>query len=131
LNKFIEDLTNGKGADACIEGTGESEPLEACAYVARNFGIIVTMGNPIGDMRLSQDAYWKIMRKELTIVGTWNSSFGQRYNDWKRALWGMKEKKINLLPLITHRFRFEEYQAAFHLMHERKEMYCKVMFVNK
>ena len=31
--------------------------------------------------------------------------------------------------LITHRFSLAEYQEAFSLMHERREMYCKVMFM--
>ena len=130
LETIVADLTDGQGVDACIEGTGESEPWEACIRAARNFGTVVSMGNPKGEMRLSQDGYWKIMRKELRIVGTWNSSFGQRHNDWKQALWGMHEKKINLLPMITHRFPLEQCQEAFRLMRERKEMYCKVMFIN-
>ena len=129
LAEFVENLTDGRGADACIEGTGESEPLETCIRVARNFGTVVSMGNPAGDMRLSQDGYWKIMRKELRVVGTWNSSFGQLNNDWKQALLGMQEKQIDLRPLITHRFTLDKYQEAFHLMYERREMYCKVMFV--
>ena len=35
----------------------------------------------------------------------------------------------SLKSLITHRFSLAEYEEAFQLMHERKEMYCKVMFV--
>ncbi len=129
LEEFVEDLTDGQGADACIEGTGESESWEACIRAARNFGTVVSMGNPMGAMSLSQDGYWKILRKELHIVGTWNSNFGQRHNDWKQALWGMQEKKMDLLPLITHRFPLREYREAFRMVHERREMYCKVMFV--
>ena len=131
IEKFVADLTNGQGADACIEGTGKSDPLEACICCAKNFGTVVSMGNPVGEMRLSRDGYWKILRKELRIAGTWNSSFGERHNDWKEALRGMREKKLDLLPLITHRFSLEDYQEAFRLMRERKEMYCKVMFVNE
>lgn len=126
LNRFVEDLTDGQGADACIEGAWES-----CIRCVRNFGTVMSLGNPKGEMRLSQDGYWKILRKEINIVGTWNSSFGQRYNDWKQALWGMHEKKLDLLPLITQRFPLEQYQEAFRLMHERREMYCKVMLVNE
>ena len=129
LSKYVEDLTDGQGVDACVEGTGESDPWEACIRSARNFGTVVSMGNPMGEMRLSQDGYWKILRKELRITGTWNSNFGQAENDWKDALWAMHEKKIHLLSLITHRFPLEKYREAFRLMHDRKEMYCKVMFV--
>lgn len=66
----------------------------------------------------------------MSVVGTWNSSFSQVENDWKAALLAMREGMLNLKPLITHRFSLEDYEKAFQLMHERKEMYCKVMFVN-
>ena len=71
----------------------------------------------------------KILRKELTIVGTWNSSFGSQENDWREAVQAMQDKRLDLKSLITHRFSLAEYQEAFSLMRERREMYCKVMFV--
>ena len=129
VDAFVKKITDGRGADACVEGTGDSEPWEACIGCVRNYGTVVCMGNPAGAMQLSQDGYWKILRKELRIVGTWNSSFGQVENDWKDALWGMQERQLDLLPIITHRFSLAEYEEAFSLMHERREMYGKVMFV--
>lgn len=42
----------------------------------------VCMGNPLGGISLSQDIYWKILRKKLTLVGTWNSCFSSQENDW-------------------------------------------------
>ena len=41
----------------------------------------------------------------------------------------MQDKRLDLKSLITHRFSLAEYQEAFSLMRERREMYCKVMFV--
>ena len=127
--KLVQKVTAGRGADACIEGTGASEPWEACIRCARNYGTVVSMGNPLGEMRLSQDGYWKILRKELRIVGTWNSDFGSVENDWREAVSAMRDGRLELEPLITHRFPLEEYGKAFRLMRERREMYCKVMFV--
>ena len=75
------------------------------------------MGNPTRGMQLSQNGYWKILRKELHIVGTWNSSFGQAENDWKDALVGMQKGQVDLLPIITHMFSIDEYEKAFSLMH--------------
>lgn len=31
---------------------------------------MVLMGNPAGEMTLSQNTYWHILRKELTVYGT-------------------------------------------------------------
>ncbi|MBO6178675.1 MAG: galactitol-1-phosphate 5-dehydrogenase [Selenomonadaceae bacterium] len=129
LRKLVEELTSGQGASACIEGTGKSEPWKSCISCARPHGTVVSMGNPVGEMRLSQDDYWKILRKELHLAGTWNSSFDSRENDWSEAVMAMQEKRLELKSLITHTFSLDEYETAFSLMRERREMYCKVMFV--
>ncbi|WP_196604813.1 galactitol-1-phosphate 5-dehydrogenase [Pectinatus haikarae] len=128
---FIMQETKGQGVDACIEGTGNSEALEQCLYSVKNFGIVVAMGNPTGDIRLSQDAYWKILRKEVSVTGTWNSSFSHSENDWHEALEAMEDGRISVEMLISHKFNFKEFKQAFSLMHEKKESYCKVMFIDK
>ncbi len=127
--QVIRDLTDGRGADACIEGTGTSEALEQCLQGTRNFGRVVTLGNPLGDMKLSQQAYWQILRRELQVVGTWNSSFSSQENDWQETVKAMHDGVIDAESLISHEFSLADYKAAFSLMHEKREMYCKVMFV--
>lgn len=130
LVDFVMDLTQNKGVDACIEGTGMSASLEECLSCIKNFGIVVALGNPIGSINLSQQAYWKILRKELSLVGTWNSSFNDMENDWLDTLQAMKNHTIEIEPLITHRFNLQEYKKAFSIMNEKKELYCKIMFIN-
>lgn len=44
-------------------------------------------------------------------------------------IFGVGTIGLILRPLITHRFSLDKYQEAFRLMYERREMYCKVMFV--
>lgn len=129
VRDYVLSLTNGVGADACIEGTGQSATLEACLLAVRNFGKVVTMGNPVEAITLSQNAYWNILRKEICLVGTWNSSFTEMENDWKDALAAMQCKQLDVLPLITHEFTLAQYKEAFSIMREKKELYCKIMFV--
>lgn len=129
IRKVVAELTDGKGADACIEGTGASDGLEECLWCAKTFGTVVTLGNPVGEIRLTQDGYWKILRKELRLQGTWNSSLSQMQNDWQDSLLAMQNKSLELDPLITHRFALEDYEQAFTVMHKKTEMYCKVMLV--
>lgn len=128
VSEYVRSLTGGNGADVCVEGTGSAEALEACLDCTKNFGRIVTMGNPVGDVHLSQDAYWKILRRELTLVGTWNSSFSERQNDWHDVIEAMRDKIIDPEALITHTFPLEEYEKAFSIMRDKTEPYCKVMF---
>ncbi len=123
--------TGGQGADICIEGAGASATLCACIKACSVFGRMITMGNPAGDMHLPQKVYWEILRKQLVLKGTWNSSFGSFKNDWQTALWAMKTGKINTKVLISHRYRTEQYQEAFDLMRNRKEFFNKIMFVKE
>ncbi len=68
-----------------------------------------------------------ILRKELKIFGTWNSSYNDIENDWKESIKAMSEGKINVKPLITHKFPLSNVNEAFNLMKDRKEFYNKVI----
>ena len=131
LGELVMSFTAGRGADVFIEGTGVAEGLEQCLSCMRNFGRVVLLGNPQAGMELSQQAYWQILRKELTLTGTWNSSFSLAGNDdWQAAMSSMADGSIDVEALITQVFPLSAYQEAFTLMRDKKELYCKVMFVN-
>lgn len=129
LHDYVKSLMDGWGVDVCIEGTGTSEGLEACVWSARTFGKVLTLGNPLGEMRLTQDGYWQILRRELQLLGTWNSSFAQMENDWRDVMTAIKGGRLDPAALITHRYSLNDYEKAFALMHEKREPYLKVMFV--
>lgn len=128
--KWIKEVTNGRGADICVEGAGVSATLEQCLFSSRPFGKVVAMGNPIGDMKLSQKGYWEILRKQLKIIGTWNSSFvSLPKNDWTLAIRAMETGRVNVEPFITHRVSLEDGVNVLEMMRDKKEFYNKVMFI--
>ena len=67
------------------------------------------------------------MRKELTILGTWNSSYNDLQNDWKESLKAISEGKITVSDLITHKFSLSKVNDAFNMMNEKSEFFNKVM----
>lgn len=74
LGKMVRENTEGRGADACVEGTGESEEaLTGCINLAKVGGKVVCIGLPKGEMNLSESTYQEIRRKELTVAGVWKS----------------------------------------------------------
>lgn len=128
--EWIKEVTGGRGVDLAVEGAGISITLEQCLFGVRPFGKVVAMGNPMGDMKLSQKGYWELLRKQLKIVGTWNSSFVSiPKNDWKLSLRAIETGKINVKPFITHRFPLDKGVEALEMMRDKKEFYHKVMFV--
>jgi L-iditol 2-dehydrogenase len=128
--EYIHKLTHGKGADICVEGTGSSTPFSACLHGCKKLGTVVCMGNPSAGMELDQASYWAILRKQLTLKGTWNSSFNQMQNDWQDTIHAMASGALDVKPLITHRFTFEQYREAFDVMKSKEIFSCKVMFIN-
>ena len=124
-------LTDNKGADLAIEAAGVSAAVEGCLRAVKPAGKVVLTGNPGGDMRIRQHIYWEILRKQLNIYGTWNSDFNTNKNDWRAALNMMKSKRVNLKPLVTHRFSLGECGEAFGLLTDTTRFSCRVMFINK
>ena len=128
--EWINNVTVGRGADNAVEGAGVSSTLEQSLKCVRPFGKIVAMGNPSGEMKLSQKAYWELLRKQLKISGTWNSSFvSLPKNDWRLAITAMAQGKMNVKPFITHRFPLEQCSEALIMMRDRTAFYNKVMFI--
>lgn len=126
----VKNLTDGLGADVVIEGTGAADSLAIAIKSVKNNGEIVLMGNPSGDIHLEKNVYWQILRRQLTLRGTWNSSFGEKFNDWKTALDYMESGKLDVKPLITHKLNMDELLKGLNVMRSGTEFSQKVMLIN-
>ena len=124
------DVYEGQKVDVFIEGTGASSALEAGLEAVKAFGNVVLMGNPHGDLKLSQKSYWHILRKQLKIRGSWNSMFNAFRNEWRIVLDLLSAGKLPLENMISHRFGLEDCNRAFGILKDRTEFTNRVMFVN-
>ena len=127
----ILNRTNQEGTDLVIEGTGYNEVLTDCLNVARRGGKVLLVGNPHEDVALSRDIYWKILRKQLVLIGTWNSSFIPEMpeDDWTKTIDAMKHGTLQPEKQITHRLMFDELQQGLNIMKNKSEYYNKIMMV--
>ncbi|HNR30091.1 MAG TPA: galactitol-1-phosphate 5-dehydrogenase [Candidatus Hydrogenedentes bacterium] len=122
--------TAERGADVVIEATGASAALEQCVLAACAFGRVVLLGNPAGAMTLSQAAYWAVLRRELRMIGSWNSSYSELpRNEWRLALECMADGRIEVGPLVTHQVPLENLRGRIEMLRYRKGFACKVMCV--
>lgn len=128
-NLGFEEYTSGT-VDAALEGTGASGALSRIIDAIRPFGKVVLMGNPSNDVSLSPKDYQMILRKELNIEGTWNSSYAAMKNDWADVLKKISDGALSLKMLITHRVSLERAEQMLKAMRDKKEFYCKVMIEN-
>jgi L-iditol 2-dehydrogenase len=130
LKDWVANVT-GRGADLVVEASGSSVAFEQAMGAARTFGKVVLLGNPAGAMTLSQDAYWAVLRKELTVTGSWNSSYSNTpRNEWKLVLDSVASGKLDLKPLITHRVGLAGLWDALVMLRDRSAFANKVMYVN-
>ncbi|MCI8570565.1 MAG: galactitol-1-phosphate 5-dehydrogenase, partial [Lachnospiraceae bacterium] len=70
----------------------------------------------------------KILRNQLTVTGTWNSSFTHEADDdWNYVLERLEKGKISPLELVSHRFPLEDLDAGLHIMRDKTQDYIKIM----
>jgi L-iditol 2-dehydrogenase len=129
VERIVEE-TDGRGADICIEAAGTAVTFEQSLRIARKLGKVILMGNVSGDIVIPERTASAVLRGQLTIYGTWNSSFtAVPKNEWRTALQFMGSGALDLKPLITHKFRLDQVCEAFDMMYNRREFFNKVMFV--
>ena len=114
-----------------LEGTGASAALNNAVKSLLPNGRLVLMGNPFGDMNIERSVYSEILRREITMLGTWNSSYNDRVNDWTAVAEEMSRGEMQFEPLITHRFPLSRCNEALEMMRDKKEFFTKVTFVTE
>lgn len=129
---WIYERTDGNYADFVFECVGRQETLVEALESAKPAGTVVTVGNPFSDMTLPRDTYWKILRSQLTLCGTWNSSFTHEdHDDWNTVIRMLSEGLIHPENLISHRFPLEDLTKGLEIMRDKTEPYTKVMITNE
>ena len=129
-NAWIMDHTHGKGTDIFMECVGKNDTFINALNSTAAAGKIMLVGNPLSDMILSRNDYWQILRKQLTVLGTWNSSYTRKADDdWHYVLHRLEQGTIHPSDLISHRLPFDQLEKGMQIMRDKSEDYVKVMGV--
>ncbi len=116
------------GMNVVIEAVGTAEALASAVRLAAPDGHVVLVGNPAGRMTLPQDLYWQILRKQLVLFGSWNSSYRSgKPSDWTEALETLSRGLFSAEGLVTHRIAPCQLQEAVRFMAAHQRPYCKIM----
>lgn len=117
--------------DAVIEACGAPAALNAALERIRAFGELVLVGNAERDVTLSQANYSKLLRKQITLFGSWNSDHATASDDWRDSIDAIAAGRIDPEQLITHRFALRDAVRAFDMIGERREFYNKITLVTE
>ena len=125
----VRELTRGYGAEVCVEGAGVPITLNQAIAAARVGGRVVILGNPSADVTIPASLISQAMRRELDVLGTWNSSFSAQGNndDWRAVLSAVASGAVDLDGLVTHRARLDKAFDALVMMRDQSEFFAKVL----
>jgi L-iditol 2-dehydrogenase len=125
-------IENENKFDNVVELVGDPKTFTAALHIASQTGKVVWAGNISDDLEISKLQVSSILRKELTILGTWNSIFkGEKTCDWKRTL-NLISKGLKPSELITSKINLEQIDEILgklyaHKNREKEFMTIKVM----
>ncbi len=145
LETIIGELTGGYGVDSTIitAGTRSNSPVEQAGLITREKGTVVVVG-AVG-MDLPREPYYM---KEINFVisrsygpGRYDPDYEEKGQDYPLAyvrfteqrnmesfLYLIEDDRINLEPLITHRFPIEKAQESYSILHgEANETYLGIV----
>ncbi len=124
----IRARTDGRGADRIVEAVGLPRTFLQAVQAGARFGEVVFLGNIRGTFEVGEKDFSSILRRELTIHGTWNSRFvPEGRNEWTTVL-GALGRGIDAASLVSHTPSLAEGPDVFRRIIERKEFFNKVVF---
>ena len=119
----VARITGGVLADLVIEAVGhENQALNLCVDLCRKNGRILYFGVP--QDKIDGIRWRDLFFKNISVHTTVNPDFAR---DFPLAMRWIGEGRIDLSPLITHRFPLRDIQKAFETFRDKTDGALKVM----
>ncbi|CAN2039492.1 Dehydrogenase [Candidatus Magnetomoraceae bacterium gMMP-15] len=137
-------FSKGRGVDGVLitAATKSSEPVHQAAQMCRKQGRIVLVG--VTGLELNRaDFYEKELSFQVSCSygpGRYDTEYEEKGHDYpigfvrwteqrnfEAVLELMASEKLNVKPLITHRFAFEKAEEAYEFISENKESYLGIV----
>jgi L-iditol 2-dehydrogenase/galactitol-1-phosphate 5-dehydrogenase len=98
----LRALTGGQGPDAALEAVGLPLTFRQVLGAVRHGGQVVLMGNLRGTLSLEEREVSSLLRREVTVRGSWNSRVApEGANDWTETL-ARVGRDVDVAPLVSH-----------------------------
>jgi threonine dehydrogenase-like Zn-dependent dehydrogenase len=122
LEECVMAATDGALADLVVEAVGEEASFVLCGQALRRNGTLLAFGVPHqSEYRVP---FSQLFLKEARII----CSIGPDVQtDFPIAVDMIAQRRIDVTPLITHRFPFERAQEAFDMFADRRDGVIKAL----
>lgn len=118
-------LTGGQGADVAIEALGTQHTFESCLRALRPGGTLSSLGVYSGKLSLPVDAFAAGLGDHKLIT---TLCPGGKHR-MRRLMDIVASGRLDLRPLVTHRFRLDQIEAAYELFANQRDGVLKVAIV--
>lgn len=118
----IMRLTGGRGVDVAIEALGRQETFEMCLKVLRPGGVLSSLGVYSGKLTMPLDAFHAGLA-DISVVSTLCPGGKERM---RRLLNVVASRRVDLRPLVTHRFELDQIEAAYDLFAHQRDGVIKL-----
>lgn len=119
----LREILQGELPDIVIEAVGHADQqLNLCIDLCREAGNILVFGVP--PETIDQVRWRDLLFKNITVNTSINPDFKR---DFPLAMQWLSEGRIDVTPIITHRFPLAEIQQAFELFRDRRDGVIKVI----
>jgi L-iditol 2-dehydrogenase len=112
LSKLLMDITGGYGPDAVLECSGAAPAINAALRLIKKRGYFTQIGLTGKKIEFDIEA---INYKEMHFSG----SIGSRNASWRMALKLQGSGKLQLEPLVSHKFPITQWEEAFSLFESK------------
>ena len=119
----VARLTDDRMADVVIEAVGhENQTVNLCIDLCGQEGSLLSFGVP---QDVIDGLRWReLFFKNITVHTSVNPDFDR---DFPLAMRWVSEGRIDLSPLITHRFPLKDIQEAYETFRDKKDEALKVL----
>lgn len=115
-------ITEGRGVDVAIEALGTQQTFGACLRILRPGGCLSSLGVYSGDLTLPLGPFAAGLG-DHTIVTTLCPGGKERM---RRLMNVIAARRIDLRPLVTHRFPLDDIEQAYDLFSHQRDGVLKV-----
>jgi threonine dehydrogenase-like Zn-dependent dehydrogenase len=124
VKEEVKRLTNG-GADVAIEALGTQQTFEQALRCLRPGGTLSSLGVYAGKLHIPYDAFAAGIG-DYRIVTTLCPGGKERM---RRLMEVVRHGRVDLTPLLTHRYALNDIVEAYQLFGERRENVVKVAII--
>jgi threonine dehydrogenase-like Zn-dependent dehydrogenase len=118
----IKRLTGGRGVDVAIEALGRQETFESALRAIRPGGTLSSLGVYSGKLVAPYEAFYAGLGDQR-IVTTLCPGGKERM---RRLMELIAHRRVDLEPLVTHRFGLDQIEEAFDLFSHQRQGVLKI-----